>query len=130
MLFRSGDDGLDRIHRIGRHVLEFERDHVDVASKRTQRIEIVVGRGDLDIRHLTGWGVVVGRERVNAVPHLPGRDREHAAQLTAAEDAEGGARRDHAQAVYTYAINVLKLKAAAGTLGDDDVAYVNTWLQK
>ena len=40
------------------------------------------------------------------------------------------ARRDHAQAVYTYAINVLKLKAAAGTLGDDDVAYVNTWLQK
>ena len=44
--------------------------------------------------------------------------------------ADSFARRDHAQAVYTYAINVLKLKAAAGTLGDDDVAYVNTWLQK
>lgn len=40
------------------------------------------------------------------------------------------ARRDYAQAIYTYAINVLKLKAAAGTLGDDDVAYVNQWLQK
>jgi outer membrane protein len=39
-------------------------------------------------------------------------------------------RRDYAQAIYTYAINVLKLKAAAGTLGDDDVAYVNQWLEK
>ena len=39
-------------------------------------------------------------------------------------------RRDYAQAVYSYAINVLKLKAAAGTLADDDVAYVNQWLEK
>ena len=30
------------------------------------------------------------------------------------------ARRDYAQAIYTYAINVLKLKAAAGTLSDGD----------
>ncbi len=40
------------------------------------------------------------------------------------------ARRDHAQAIYGYAINVLKLKAAAGTLTDDDVTYVNQWLEK
>ena len=39
-------------------------------------------------------------------------------------------RRDYAQVIYTYAINVLKLKAAAGTLSDDDVAYVNQWLDK
>jgi len=39
-------------------------------------------------------------------------------------------RRDYAQAIYTYAINVLKLKAAAGTLADDDLAYVNQWLEK
>ncbi len=39
-------------------------------------------------------------------------------------------RRDYAQAIYTYAINVLKLKAAAGTLSDDDLAYVNQWLEK
>lgn len=38
-------------------------------------------------------------------------------------------RRDYAQAIYTYAINVLKLKAAAGTLTEDDLAYVNTWLE-
>jgi len=40
------------------------------------------------------------------------------------------ARRDYAQAIYTYAINVLKLKAAAGTLNDEDLAYVNQWLEK
>ena len=39
-------------------------------------------------------------------------------------------RRDHAQAIYTYAINVLKLKAAAGTLTEDDVTHVNLWLGK
>jgi len=39
-------------------------------------------------------------------------------------------RRDYAQAIYTFAINVLKLKAAAGTLGEDDLAYVNQWLEK
>ena len=39
-------------------------------------------------------------------------------------------RRDYAQAIYTYALNVLKLKSAAGTLAEDDVAYVNQWLEK
>ena len=39
-------------------------------------------------------------------------------------------RRDYAQAIYAYAINVLKLKAAAGTLREDDLAYVNQWLEK
>ena len=39
-------------------------------------------------------------------------------------------RRDYAQAIYAYAINVLKLKAAAGTLAEDDLAYVNAWLEK
>ena len=39
-------------------------------------------------------------------------------------------RRDYAQAIYGYALNVLRLKAAAGTLGEDDVAFVNQWLEK
>ena len=37
-------------------------------------------------------------------------------------------RRDYAQAIYGYAVNVLKLKAAAGTLAEADLAYVNQWL--
>ena len=39
-------------------------------------------------------------------------------------------RRDYAQVIYTYAINVLRLKAAAGTLTDEDLSYVNQWLEK
>jgi outer membrane protein len=39
-------------------------------------------------------------------------------------------RRDYEQAIYNYAINVLKLKAAAGTLTEEDVVYVNQWLEK
>jgi outer membrane protein len=37
-------------------------------------------------------------------------------------------RRDYAQAIYGYAINVLKLKASAGTLSETDLAYINQWL--
>lgn len=40
------------------------------------------------------------------------------------------ARRDYAQTVYNYALSALKLKSAAGTLSEDDLAYVNSWLQK
>lgn len=39
-------------------------------------------------------------------------------------------RRDYAQAIATYAINVLKLKAAAGTATENDLAYLNQWLDK
>jgi outer membrane protein len=39
-------------------------------------------------------------------------------------------RRDYAQAIYSYAINVLKLKSAAGTLTEEDLVYVNQWLEK
>ena len=53
----------------------------------------------------------------------PGRRAECTQQLIST-------RRDYAQAIYNYAINVLKLKAAAGTLIDDDLAYVNQWLEK
>jgi outer membrane protein len=39
-----------------------------------------------------------------------------------------GTRRDYIQAIYIYALNVLKLKAAAGVLTEQDVAYENQWL--
>jgi len=38
------------------------------------------------------------------------------------------AKRDYAQARYTYLINLLKLKQAAGTLAESDLAQVNGWL--
>ena len=38
------------------------------------------------------------------------------------------ARRDLAQAVYTYLLSTLKLKSAIGALGEDDIVAVNRWL--
>lgn len=38
------------------------------------------------------------------------------------------AERDYAQARYDYVLNHLRLKQAAGTLTEDDVRLVNTWL--
>ena len=45
--------------------------------------------------HLAGGGVAGGRERVDAVAHLPRLDREHAAELTAAQHTERRARVQH-----------------------------------
>ena len=40
------------------------------------------------------------------------------------------ARRDYAAARYSYILNILQLKQAAGTLSPDDLTEVNGWLQK
>ena len=39
------------------------------------------------------------------------------------------ARFEHAQARYAYIVDILRLKQAAGTLSQDDLAEVNSWLQ-
>lgn len=38
------------------------------------------------------------------------------------------AQRDYARSRYTYVVNALRLKQAAGTLGEDDIQEVNGWL--
>jgi outer membrane protein len=39
-------------------------------------------------------------------------------------------RRDLAQALYNYVLSLLKLKAAAGKLTEDDLSKVNAWLER
>ena len=39
------------------------------------------------------------------------------------------AKRDHAEARYAFVLNLLRLKQAAGTLSEDDLTLVNSWLQ-
>src|SRR5205807_752520 len=81
----------DRGERLGRDVLELEGDHVHAGGKAPGRVEVVVGGDDLLVGDLAG-GAVVGRvEGVNAVAHAAGGDGEHAAELPAAEDADGAA---------------------------------------
>ena len=91
---------LGRRGRRGRHVLELERDDVDAAGERADGVEVVVGGVDFDVGDLAGRRVVLGRERVDPVAEPAGGDREHAAQLPAAEHADastpGGMTRDMA----------------------------------
>ena len=79
------------IGRVVEDVLEFERDHVDAAGEGANRIEVVVLGADFQIGDLTGGRVDARRERVNAVAHAPGLERQHAAELPAAKHANGGA---------------------------------------
>jgi outer membrane protein len=39
-------------------------------------------------------------------------------------------RRDRAQAIYTYILSLLRLKAAVGKLAEEDLARVNLWLER
>ena len=39
-------------------------------------------------------------------------------------------RRDLAQARYNYILSLLRLKAAVGTLTEDDIVRVNAWLER
>jgi outer membrane protein len=39
------------------------------------------------------------------------------------------AKRDLSSARYDYLLNMLRLKQAAGTLGESDVAQINSWLE-
>src|SRR5206468_7960503 len=57
---------LGRRRRGGRYVLELERDHVDALRKGADRVDVVVRRVDLEVRHLSGRRVIVeiGRAHV------------------------------------------------------------------
>lgn len=52
-----------------------------------------------------------------------------AVDVVAAERALSDARRNLARARYDYIIDSLRLKRAAGMLGDQDLAQINRWLQ-
>lgn len=52
-----------------------------------------------------------------------------AVEVLAALREQYRAERDYARARYTYILNMLRLKQAAGTLSRDDAIQVNQWLQ-
>lgn len=52
-----------------------------------------------------------------------------AVEVLAALREQYRAERDYARARYTYILNMLRLKQAAGTLNRDDAIQVNQWLQ-
>jgi outer membrane protein len=53
-----------------------------------------------------------------------------AVDVVALQRSTSEARLNHSKAKYTYILNTLKLKQAAGTLSTDDLNLVNAWLVK
>ena len=51
-----------------------------------------------------------------------------AVEVLAALREQYKSERDYSQARYDYILNLLRLKQAAGILGEEDVAAVNQWL--
>ena len=82
-------DGRCGVDASGRYVLEFEGDDIHVFGEALHGLHVVVGGHDFAVGDVTGGRVGFGRERVDAVAHAPGGDGDHAAELAAAEDAEG-----------------------------------------
>ena len=81
--------------RRNRHVLEFVSDHIHISRKGIERRKIVIGRFRMGVCHLEGRIVPLRREDMGAQPQPRRGHRQHAPQLTAAENADGSARSDH-----------------------------------
>jgi hypothetical protein len=66
-----------------------EGDGADLAREAAHGVEVFVGGDDFEIGDLAGGGIGIGREGMDAVAHAARGDGEHAAELAAAEDADG-----------------------------------------
>jgi hypothetical protein len=77
-----------------RNIFELECYDADLSGEGADLVEIVVGRGDLDVGDLAGGCVRIRRKGMYTVAHAARRDCEHASELAASEDSNGRARKD------------------------------------
>ena len=71
-----------------RHILELVGDHIDIGGEAVERGVIgIVGAGD-PMHHIEGGRVRTGSEDMAFESEARGREREHAAELAAAENAD------------------------------------------
>src|SRR5262249_38116186 len=73
---------------------ELERHHVDLFGKLPHCAEVEIFRAHLEIRDLARGRVRVRRERVHPIPHATRADREHAPELSAAQNPDRRPRQD------------------------------------
>ena len=83
----------------GRHVFEFGRHCCARLAEFAQRVGVVVLRLHMHVGHLPGRAFGIGVEHHDPVAHRARGNREHAAELTAAQYAQRSARhnRDSAE---------------------------------
>src|SRR6185437_11952731 len=80
---------------LGRHVLELEGNNVDRGGELAQGGAVAVIGGGGARGHALGRALRLGREDVAAIAQRRRGKRGHAAELAAAQDADGAARLDH-----------------------------------
>src|SRR5690606_27080221 len=90
-VLRGPGDGLHR------DVLKLKSENIHTLGERPDGSLVIVCSGDFEIAELPGRRVVSRAETVHAVAHPPGGDGEHAAELAAAHDADGAARKKNAR---------------------------------
>ena len=89
----------ETFERRGRHVLELRGDDINDRAEGVEGSAVVVVSDGLGSRDSCGRAAWLGREDVTAVTERRGGERQHPAELAAAEDADSGARRNHDEGV-------------------------------
>ena len=81
--------------RIGRHVLELRGNCRATVGEFIKRRVVVVGDTEMALGGATGRGIFVRIEHPDLIAQLVGSGDEEAAELAAAEHAQGGRRENH-----------------------------------
>ncbi len=100
------------LERLGRDVLELGRDRGARGRQLVQRARVGVGGAQVDVGHAAGRAAGIGVEHHHAVAHRPRAQREHPAELAAAQHADGGAGQDHAELRQLEGEHALGLRGA------------------
>ena len=87
-------DRLELVEQRPRHVLGVERDHVDLLREPLGRNRVVERTDHHAVGDLRGRALCARVEHQHAIPHAPRRERHHAPELAATEDAERTAGED------------------------------------
>ncbi len=86
---------LDGPERFGRDVLELVSDHINAFGESRERLDVGVGPVGFQRGYFARRTIGLGFVDMNAIAETFRRVGKHAAELAAAEDTDGFARRDH-----------------------------------
>ncbi|KKN85001.1 hypothetical protein LCGC14_0283700 [marine sediment metagenome] len=86
----DGGDVFDHIQRVGRDVLELERDNINRLGKGGQRVDVIIARGGQRVGDITCRRGGTGFKDMRAKSQTCGGNSQHTAQLPAAQNPNGG----------------------------------------
>ena len=85
----------DGCKRFRGDILKFEGDHIHASGESAGGVEIIIWRIHFLIGDLPRRAIGRGIHRMHAIPHPPCGNGKHSPELSAAEDADGLAGKNH-----------------------------------